>query len=91
MNRRRKGHSQVSDDDLFYKVMGERIRQHRQKLGLSQGELAGMVGVQEENVSRWERSVRRPTYENVRTLIGVFGLPLEALAPALHEWRYTEN
>lgn len=40
--------------------LGGRIRRVRQAAGLSQEEAAGLVGVQQATISRWERGTRTP-------------------------------
>lgn len=60
---------------------GERIRQQRERLGLSQVELARACGVQQQQVSKWEKG---------RTIPGRQTLPLLAdvldLVPDLFVW-----
>ena len=46
----------------------EEIRQYRGRLGLTQAELATMLGVDPVSVSRWERGVRVPPMPTVLRL-----------------------
>ncbi len=41
-------------------TVGERIRRQRQRLGLDQAELAGLVGVSARTVGSWERGETQP-------------------------------
>ena len=40
--------------------IGSRIRKYREKQGLSQKELAQMIGVSNSRVSNWEQGINRP-------------------------------
>ena len=52
------------------------IREQRKKLNLSQSKLAEMLGVEPQTVSKWERGLGMPDYENVDRLKEIFGCTL---------------
>ena len=56
------------------------IRQLRQARGWSQLDLAVPLGVTQEAVSRWERSVTRPRPGMQQGLANLFGVSVEAIA-----------
>lgn len=53
------------------------IRKNRDRLLLTQAELAEQVGVATNTVARWESGDRQPDRRNLRRLSEVFGLPLK--------------
>ena len=46
----------------------ERIKQLRKKKGISQSELAELIGVKNNTVSTWERGTRKPDFEALNLL-----------------------
>lgn len=40
--------------------IGTRIRKYREKAGISQKELAGLIGVSNSRISNWEQGINRP-------------------------------
>lgn len=74
----------MQDKLAFNKRIGERIRQIRKDSGLSQGELAELIDVEQKHVSRWELGGRVP---DVYTLVGLseaLGIPLSELVEELN-------
>lgn len=55
---------------------GTRIANERKKLGLSQEELAGKVGVSQKSISKYERGARRPSYETLTAMANLFGVTI---------------
>ena len=51
-----------------WKNIGDRIREARQKLGLTQAELARQVGVTSQTVWSWEAGRVKPTHEHLEEL-----------------------
>ena len=49
-------------------ILGTRIEEARLKEGISQAQLARMLGVTKETVSRWESGDKEPTPEHLRDL-----------------------
>ncbi len=48
------------------------IREQRKKMGLSQQQLAGLLHVEPQTVSKWERGLGMPDYDNVDRLRQIF-------------------
>lgn len=59
--------------------VGERIRDERLRMGMTQVELAKAVGFSSGNVSRWESEKIVPTIRTVRILAEFFGIPVADL------------
>ena len=55
----------------------ERIKQLRKKKGISQSELAEVIGVKNNTVSTWERGTRKPDFEALNLLSDYFEVPFE--------------
>ncbi len=54
--------------------IGERIYQLRRDSGKSQGELADMLGVSRQSVSKWETGASNPEIENLIEISKIFGV-----------------
>ena len=61
------------------KGLGERIRLHRQRIGLTQMALAEKINVSFQAISGWENSVNLPDIENLCNLSTVFGISVDEL------------
>ena len=57
----------------------ERIKQLRKKKGISQSELAALIGVKNNTVSTWERGTRKPDFAALQLLSEYFEISLEYL------------
>ena len=55
----------------------ERIKQLRKKKGISQSELAEVIGVKNNTVSTWERGTRKPDFEVLNLLSDYFEVSFE--------------
>ena len=55
----------------------ERIKQLRKKKGISQSELAALIGVKNNTVSTWERGTRKPDFEALNLLSNYFEVSFE--------------
>ena len=55
----------------------ERIKQLRKKKGISQSELAELIGVKTNTVSTWERGARKPDFEALNLLSNYFEVSFE--------------
>lgn len=53
--------------------MGEKIRQLRERAGLSQKQLAEALGLDQSSVSLWERGITAPTVGTIYRLASVLG------------------
>lgn len=61
------------------KTLGERIKYHRKRLGLTQEQLAERMGVSAQAVSKWENNLSCPDISILPELAEVFGISLDAL------------
>jgi transcriptional regulator with XRE-family HTH domain len=59
-------------------VYGDFIRQVRESRGLSQAELASVVGIEQPNLSAYERGRRVPTADTLNKLLVACGYQLAA-------------
>ena len=55
----------------------DRIKQLRKKKGISQSELAELIGVKNNTVSTWERGTRKPDFEALNLLSDYFEVCFE--------------
>jgi transcriptional regulator with XRE-family HTH domain len=70
------------------KALGEAIRQRRQFLGMSQGQLADRAGIERKSVSRVETGAYSPSVDRLWNIGDALGMPLhELLAPTGHKLR----
>src|SRR5947209_1180480 len=61
------------------RTVGTRLRQERERLGLTQSALAEHIGTTQFNVSRWENGVTTPGLYNRQRLGKLFGKSLQEL------------
>ena len=61
-------------------TLGERIKEHRNKLGFSQEKIAELVGVSRQAVTKWETNQSMPCMENLIALADIFGISLGELS-----------
>lgn len=71
------------------KHIGQRIRNHRGKLGLSQEKLAELSGVHPTYIGQLERGEKNATLESIEKISKALNLPLSKLFEKLGET--TEN
>jgi transcriptional regulator with XRE-family HTH domain len=60
---------------------GDIIKAHRQRMGLTQEQLAQRLGTDRRTVSRWERGARVPVPRHLERLADVFGIDPDQLQP----------
>lgn len=58
---------------------GERLYELRKEKNLSQGDLAGMLGVSRQSVSKWENNNSVPDLEKIVKLSEIFGVSTDSL------------
>ena len=49
-------------------TLGKKICRHRKAKGYSQEELAELVGVSRQAISKWEADMTRPSFDNLQAL-----------------------
>jgi transcriptional regulator with XRE-family HTH domain len=63
----------------FRRLRSVGIRQLRERTGLTQADVAKLIGVQTSTVNRWERGHDVPTTANRRRLARLFKVPVAEL------------
>ena len=64
---------------LDQKVFGEKLRNHRKKLGMTQEEVAAHIGISYQAISKWERGDGYPDITMLPTLANYFGVSVDEL------------
>ena len=59
--------------------VGAHIREHREKAGLTQAQLAEAVFATRQTVGNWERGATLPDIQSLQLLAGVFGVTVDGL------------
>lgn len=57
----------------------ERLTELRERCGLTQSELAGLLNVSRQTVSKWERGTAAPSGKHLSALSRLYGVPLDEL------------
>lgn len=60
-------------------TLGERLRELRQKRGLSQEEVAQKLFLSRQSVSKWENDQAEPGVENLKVLAGLYEVSVDVL------------
>lgn len=74
-------------------TMGDRIKAHRKRLGMTQEQLAERMGVSAQAVSKWENNLSCPDISVLPELADVFGITVDELLgkdKAVHEAEVVE-
>ena len=69
----------IKQDDPVRRSLGEAIKAHRIRCGMSQELLAERLGVSRQAVSKWETGAAEPSTSNLLALAKVFDIPPEQL------------
>ena len=64
---------------LDQKVFGEKLRNHRKKLGMTQEEVAEKVGVSPQAISKWESGDCLPDCFNLKAISDVYNISADVL------------
>ena len=64
---------------LDQKLFGEKLRNHRKKLGMTQEEVAEKVGVSPQAVSKWESGDCLPDCFNLKVISDVYKISADVL------------
>ena len=65
-------------------TLGQRIREHRRRAGLSQEALARRMDVSRQAVTKWESGQSAPSTENLFRLAELFGTTVDLLRRQRH-------
>lgn len=79
--------------------IGKRIRTARQKVGMSQEELAQLIGVTKSTISKYEKGAREPRYDQLQRIADTLNVPIHELFDGstmdadgtLHIWPAPQN
>lgn len=58
---------------------GESLKYHRERLGMSQNELAQKIGTSHQNINRWERGEVLPNIDFCVKLAEFYGITVDEL------------
>ena len=58
---------------------GQRIRNARQKAGMTQAQLAEKLGIPYQSIGQWERDVRNPKLDTLRRIAGALNITIQKL------------
>ena len=61
------------------KTIGDRIKFHRKRLGMTQEQLAERMGVSAQAVSKWENNLSCPDISVLPELAAIFGISVDEL------------
>lgn len=64
---------------LDQKVFGEKLRNHRKRLGMTQEEVAEKVGVSPQAISKWESGDCLPDCFNLKAISDIYGISVDVL------------
>jgi len=60
-------------------MLGDRIRELRTKKGMTQKELADILGVTDAAIGMWENARREPDVEHIKKMATIFGVTTDYL------------
>ena len=59
--------------------IGLRIRETRKKSGMTQSDLAKMLFISTQSISKWERGLSVPEISNFKMISNIFGVSIDYL------------
>ena len=72
-------------------TLGERIKECRKTVGLSQEKVAELVGISRQAVTKWETNQSAPSTENLFKLAEIFGTTVDMLLEPTKEGKTAES
>ena len=70
---------------IVRRSLGEVIKDHRTRCGMTQEFVAEQLGVSRQAVSKWENGTSEPTTSNLLALSKLFGVPAEELLRSIDQ------
>lgn len=70
---------------IVRKSLGEVIKEHRIRCGMTQELVAEQLGVSRQAVSKWENGTSEPSTSNLLALAKLFGVPAEDLLRSIEQ------
>ena len=61
------------------KVFGEKLRNHRKRLGMTQEEVAEKIGVSPQAISKWEAGDCLPDCFNLKAISDIYKISVDVL------------
>jgi transcriptional regulator with XRE-family HTH domain len=61
------------------KMLGARIRESRNRKGMTQKDLASLLGVTDAAIGMWENGRRKPDAEDIKRMANIFGVTTDYL------------
>ena len=68
--------------------IGRKIKDTRKRVGMTQTEVAGKMGVSYQTVAQWENGLRNPKPESVKRIADALGVGYLDLIPEDSKWAY---
>ncbi len=78
----------IKKGTVIHMNIGNKIKQYRQRSGLTQEQLASRLSVSAQSVSKWENSVAMPDITLLPVLAGEFGVSIDELFDLTVEEKY---
>jgi len=69
----------TKNDAIFFKELGTRIKIYRKETGLTQIQLAKVLGISQQHMGSFENGIRKIPASMLPTLAELFGISLETL------------
>ena len=70
---------------IIVKKLGEVIKEHRTRCGMTQEFVAEQLGISRQAVSKWENGTSEPTTSNLLALAQLFDIPAEELLRSVQQ------
>ncbi len=69
----------TKDDEIFFQTLGKRIAQQRKEAGLTQVQLAEMLGISQQHMASFEAGRRKVSASDIPLLAKLFGMTTDQL------------
>lgn len=80
-------HTQASD----CLTTGQRIKAAREKIGITQADLAKKLGVACQTIAQWENDFRNPEYDTLKRIAEALNLKWMELVPEVRQWQFVKE
>jgi len=74
-----------SSDDPSVRLIAANLRRTRDDLDISQGEAASRAGVQQSQLSRWEKAKQKPEVDQLVKMAAAYECSLDDLVSGVHD------
>ena len=79
------GGQQRQEEAVLRRSLGEVLKEHRSRCGMTQEFVAESLGVSRQAVSKWENGTADPSTSNLLKLAKLFGIPPEELIRSVRQ------